>query len=116
MVSEFVIYPSWEFDISGCLMIAAYAVILEAVRGDIAPLLQGKSTPDSVYYSREFANLRFQLEHGETDIIVDQEKAFFQSICRALPLDRHSLFEWTKTSEGKILFHDLFEPRGGRWP
>lgn len=119
-VSQFVIYPSWEFDFSGCFLITSDSTLIEVVTGDIEALLKGQRTPDAIYICEGPAYYKLTLYAGKEGILSHSQKSLFLKVCRRISTKELVVIEWTKTTEGKVLFHDLVEfhqPRisGRRW-
>jgi hypothetical protein len=109
-VSDFVVYPSWEFDISGCLLIGPDEIVVEVVVGDIAPLLKGQKTPDAIYSYKGSGDLSLMLIAGEKELLSASDKIILIDAVRQTPFTKYTtVLEWTKTTMGRILFHDLIE-------
>lgn len=108
-VSQFVIYPSWEFDFSGCFLITSDNAFIEVVTGDIAALLKGQRVPDAIYFCEGPAYSQLALSVGKEEIVPHTEKLLFLKICRRISTQGTLVLEWTKTTEGKVLFHDFVE-------
>ena len=107
---RFVIYPSWEFDISGCCLIEHNRLTVEAVKGDIAPLLKGQVNPDVVLESTGPFFQRFDRVRGHSELLSLQDQRVLLVACRKLEVASTTLvLEWTKTLLGEILFHDWLE-------
>ena len=105
-VDMFVVYPSWKFDISGGLLLDGPLAHLEVVRGDIAGLLRGSRSPDASFsYSIGLLGGWICVQ-GHEDILSQSDRALFINAVRILSSEDRLLLEWTKTSEGGILFHD----------
>ena len=106
---RFVIYPSWEFDVSGCCLMEHGRLIVEAVKGDIAPLLRGQVNPDVVLESKgPFFQKFFQIR-GNSELLSFQDQQVLLVSCRKLEVAATLVLEWTKTLFGEILFHDWLE-------
>ncbi len=108
---RFVIYPSWEFDVSGCCLIEHNRLIVEAVKGDIAPLLRGKVNPDVVLESTGPFFQRFGRVRGNNEFLSLQDQRVLLVSCRKLEVASALVLEWTKTLFGEIMFHDWLELR-----
>ena len=108
-VSQFVIYPSWEFDFSGCFLITSDSTLIEVVNGDIEALLKGKRTPDAIYFCEGPAYYQLTLREGKEGILSNPQIMLFLKVCRRISTQGLIVIEWTKTTEGKVLFHDLVE-------
>lgn len=108
-VSQFVIYPSWEFDFSGCFLITSDSTLIEVVTGDIAALLKGQRTPDAIYFCEGPTYYKLTLRAGKEGILSNSQKSLFLKVCRRISTQGFIVIEWTKTTEGKVLFHDLVE-------
>lgn len=108
-ISQFVIYPSWEFDFSGCFLITSDSALIEVVTGDIAALLKGQRTPDATYFCEGPAHSQLVLGAGKEEILSLTEKVLFLKVCRRISTQGLVVIEWTKTTEGKMLFHDFVE-------
>jgi hypothetical protein len=110
-VSQFVIYPSWEFDFSGCILITSDSAFIEVVMGDIKALLKGQRTPDSIYFCEKPNYSQLALRAGKEGILSHNEELFFLKVCRKVSTHEFIVLEWTKTTGGEILFHDYVEFR-----
>jgi hypothetical protein len=106
---RFVIYPSWNFDVSGCCLIEYGRLTIEAVKGDIAPLLKGKVTPDVVLESEGPFFQKLRVIQGGQKLLSLQDQQFLIFSCRKIETDYTTVIEWTKTIDGQILFHDWIE-------
>lgn len=106
---SFVIYPSWEFDVSGCCLMANNRLTVEAVKGDIAPLLRGQTDPDVVLESAGPFYQKFELIRGSSELLSIEDQRTLLVSCRKLEVASTLVLEWTKTLCGKILFHDWLE-------
>lgn len=107
---RFVIYPSWEFDVSGCCLMEHGWLTVEAVKGDIAPLLRGQVNPDVVWKSEGPFFQKFDRVRGNNELLSVQDQQVLLVSCRKLNVASATLvLEWTKTLSGEILFHDWLE-------
>ena len=106
---RFVIYPSWEFDVSGCCLMENARLTVEAVKGDIAPLLRGQVNPDVVLESAGPFFQRFDRVRGRSELLSLQDQRVLLVSCRKLEVASVLVLEWTKTLFGEILFHDWLE-------
>jgi hypothetical protein len=106
---RFVIYPSWEFDVSGCCLMTNDRITVEAVKGDIAPLLRGQANPDVVLESPSPFFQKFNLVSGRSDLLGVQDQGILIASCRKLEVASTLVLEWSKTLPGAILFHDWLE-------
>lgn len=106
---QFAIYPSWEFDVSGCCLMVPDRLTVEAVKGDIAPLLRGHANPDVVLEAAGPAFRRFEVTHGCADLVCPRDRRVLISSCQRLKVASTLVLEWTKTRPGKIVFHDWLE-------
>ena len=102
----FVVYPSWEFDISGGLLIDRPMIYVEVVRGDIADLLRGRRSPDAVLSFDSSAGYASECLRGDAEILHEADQVVLVRALRALREEDKVVFEWTKTTDGQILFHD----------
>lgn len=108
-VDAFVVYPSWEFDRSGCVLIQGDRLMIEAVRGDIAPLLAGSRTPDcTMAFSRTFGPTRFDDDKGRGALLHPNELRCIWKAMRRIESADVTL-EWTITQRGALYFHDWLE-------
>lgn len=105
----FVIYPSWEFDRSGCCIVSIDRLVIEAVIGDIAPLLRGKKNPDLVYIYEGPYYIRLFSIQGDKKILSAYDLKIIRKSCMKIISEKEVVLEWTKTNENKILFHDWLE-------
>ena len=109
---RFVIYPSWEFDISGCCLMGYNHLTVEAVKGDIAPLLRGQSRPGCCFGIGGSSFQSFDLVRGCRELLSIQDQQVLIVSCRKLKFTFSTIvLEWTKTLCGEILFHDWLELR-----
>lgn len=106
---RFVIYPSWEFDVSGCCLMEHDRLTVEAVKGDIAPLLRGQVNPDVVLSAAGPFFIGFDLIRGRSELLSLQDQRVLLVSCRKLKVAATLVLEWTKTISGDILFHDWLE-------
>jgi hypothetical protein len=107
--TQFVIYPSWEFDVSGCCLLENNKLTVEAVKGDIAPLLRGKSDPEVVFEAKGPRYRRLECVSGRCELLSLQDQQFLIFSCRKIEGASTLILEWTKTQAGEILFHDWLE-------
>jgi len=108
---RFAIYPSWKSDVSGCCLMEHDRLMVEAVKGDIAPLLRGQVNPDVVLESVGHLFQRFNCVRGHSELLNLQDQRVLLVSCRKLEVTSTLVLEWTKTLFGKILFHDWLELR-----
>ena len=109
---NFVVYPSWQYDRSGSCHVKIDGVVIEAVIGDIGPLLKGVKSPDTVYTYSGPLFVHMKSVFGEKDILSLSDRVFLLKSCRKVHKDKLIILEWVKTSEKKILFYDWFEFAG----
>jgi hypothetical protein len=108
-ISHFVVYPSWEFEFSGSFLLTPECAYIEVVVGDIEPLLKGQQIPDVTYYGQGPYYTHLTLIAGKQEILCSSEKVLFLRVCRRIMIQRFTVLEWTKTTEGEVLFHDFLE-------
>jgi hypothetical protein len=90
---SFVIYPSWEYNVSGSCQVSIENFIFEIVIGDIAPVLRGKKSPDAVcifdgpYYSYPI------FVKGEKDILSRPDLELLLKSCKKVVSERLIILE-----------------------
>lgn len=106
---DYVVYPSWRFNTSGCLMIDNPIAVLEVVFGDISPLLRGSKNPDisvfdnSIRFISKLAECR---ENCRMDRIIIHHISSAFRVLNEFGINRVNL-EWTLTFDREFFFHDL---------
>lgn len=108
-IDMFVIYPSWKFDISGGLLLDGPSSRLEVVKGDIAMLLRGKRSPDASFSHTAPALSGWLCVQGKESVLGAEDRAVLLRATKVLAAEDHLLFEWTKTTEGRLVFHDCLK-------
>ena len=106
---DYIVYLSWRFNISGCLMIDNPMVVLEAVFGDISTLLRGKKNPDIAVFDNSVKFISKLTEYWINNcldwVIVHQISKAYR-VLNDFCFDRINL-EWTLTLDKEFFFHDL---------
>jgi len=106
---NYVVYPSWRFNVSGCLMIDNPMAVLEAVFGDISSLLRGKKNPDITVFDNSVRFIsklvEYRINNSLDRIIVHQISSAFR-VLTDFGFNRINL-EWTLTLDKEFFFHDL---------
>jgi hypothetical protein len=104
----FVVYPSWDFEISGCTQLTNNQLLIEIMKGDIAPLLRGDACPEYIFRCEGpfFNNL--ETIKGNINILTNYEVKIFLNLPKKININNFVVLEWTRTSEKKLLFHDFF--------
>ena len=106
---QYIIYPSWEFKFSGGMILTFNELVVEVINGNIASLLEGIKTPDSVYYSTgPYFNTLIH-KRGDEDLISLYFKKIFLRTGNKIFVNNYTVLEWSITSQGNIYFHDLVE-------
>lgn len=108
-VDMFVVYPSWEFDISGGLLLDELSARLEVVKGDIARLLRGEHSPDASFSHTIHTLSGWLCIQGKESLLGTEDRAVLLRAVRALAAEDHLVLEWTKTTEGRLVFHDCLK-------
>ncbi len=108
-IDMFTIYPSWEFDISGGLLLDGLSACLEVVKGDIAKLLRGKYSPDASFSHTRRTLSGWLCIQGKESLLGTEDRAVLFRAVRALAAEDHLVLEWTKTTEGRLVFHDCLK-------
>jgi len=105
----FVVYPSWEFVVSGCLLVESGRAFMEVVKGDIAPLLEGRKTPEAVYSCSTPGMSSLTLISGEEGLLSTSDRKTLLNAIRVLSSGSRIVVEWTKTKDSEIFFHDFVQ-------
>jgi len=104
-----VVYPSWRSRYSGNCLIGPEGTVVEAVAGEIAPLLRGRVTPDIVVTYASPDCLRSSVERGDVEDMGRPLLARLAAVSRELTPVRGSLtLEWVSTHAGGLLFYDSY--------
>ncbi len=111
-VDVFVVYPSWEFEKAGCVLVQASRMVVEAVIGDIAPLLAGTRSADMSIVTERVGRMWRVVERQGTPVLSDDELRNIIQPVRQIER-RHVVLEWTITRRGALVFHDWLELASG---
>jgi hypothetical protein len=105
----YVVYPSWDFDVSGGCRLTKDQLVIEVVRGDIGPLLRGEKTPEAVY-SFEAAGYRSRgAVIGNGALLSNENLSHLLKACRSLSFNQMLVLEWSLTVQRDMVFHDWIE-------
>jgi hypothetical protein len=105
----FVVYPSWKFMSAGCVLVTPSNCVIEAVRGELAPLLRGTKSPDASYSCEGAMLLHVSVLFGDPTVLSSADLLVLRQAALRLVTTERVVLEWSKTSEGNILFHDWYE-------
>ncbi len=99
----YIIYPSWQFVSSGCILSVDNFIRIEAVQGSIAKLTEGKTNPDASITFQRFPPF---LRTDETGALTIINQRLLRSFVRAFPLISmyDGNLEWALTSKDQLFF------------
>ncbi len=106
----FIIYPSWEFKVSGTVLHIDNHITIEAVRGSIGKLTSGNAIPEGIITFFDFAPYLKTSSFGDLTIVRKGDRNIFRGYFEIFCLYK-SILEWTRTKNNELFFHqwDIFE-------
>jgi hypothetical protein len=104
--ATFIVYPSWEFVKGANIMFTKNEIIIEAVKGRLHKLLYGGSPDLNIVFSRTKPPVELVWQ-GDKGVISDSEYKHLLELNEKV--FGNKIFQWSHTTNGKYLFHDLRE-------
>lgn len=99
----YIIYPSWQFVSSGCILSVENLIRIEAVQGSIAKLTEGKTNPDASITFQRFPPFLRMDETGSLTIINQRLLRFFVRVFPLISMYDGNL-EWALTAKDQLFF------------
>lgn len=100
----FIVYPSWQFKVSGCILVAGDTIHLEVVAGSLAKLTSGRSDPEARLAFSRWAPYACSLRTDAKGLAQLGHAGLFREYFEVLSL-YDGLAEWTRTQQGELFFH-----------
>lgn len=105
----YVVYPSWKFLVSGGCRVEVDRLTIEAIRGELKPLLRGTRNPDVAFsYAGPFYEHHVETV-GDASALPEADLNSIKSFCKRLSPHEFISLEWSITDARRLLFHDWYE-------
>lgn len=105
----FVVYPSWHSLFGGVCDITVGHLEIEAVKGDIGPLLRGERSPDARWVWNGPYYGVVEMAYDPLRLGPDDMVKAIAGLMRRVEVTKETLIEWTETTESVLYFHDWLE-------